>query len=286
MAGPYIAGNIELVKTAYNEEIKNIVDKKQIMRALVTVDQSDAGIETFYQESTRELNGLSNTPREADFYMDNVVLDTLTKSPQKYTIESRIAYEDLRIAAMNLPVRTTFRVANWLLRQEDSMIYNTMSQNQTATTINTVATSASWDNAQRANRIPHEDVARAVNAIVNSQLQAYMPNALFVNPFEMAYLRTNDYVMSSWDASSPELMSKGAMGQFLGLDVIQHPLVVADSALVAATKQAVTLKDVGGGLNTYVEDRPGRYRVFGGWLYESAALTDPKASCLITNTRN
>lgn len=95
-------------------------------------------------------------------------------------------------------------------------------------------------------------------------------------------LRTNDYIMSSFDSAGPELMDKGVMGNLLGLTVVAHPVVTTAYAAVCNAKEAVTIKDVGGGINTNIVDNPGKYKVFSGWFYEGMALTDPKAVCLIT----
>jgi hypothetical protein len=72
MAGPYTPGNLELLNQKFNAEIKNIVMKKTVLRPMVTVDTSNVGIETFYSESTTELVGQSDIPRESEFYADQV----------------------------------------------------------------------------------------------------------------------------------------------------------------------------------------------------------------------
>jgi hypothetical protein len=88
---------------------------------------------------------------------------------------------------MNLPTRTTLRIANYLLRKEDGLIWNTMTQSQTPTTINSVAAGNTWNNATRANRLPHEDIGKAIALVANSQMQAYQPDTLLINPTQYAY---------------------------------------------------------------------------------------------------
>lgn len=136
--------------------------------------------------------------------------------------------------------------------------------------------------------IPHEDIAEAVSIIMgatnNSFLQAYTPDTLFLSPKDYTFVRTNDYVMSSFDSSSPQLMENGDMGRLLGLEVIVNPIVTADYAAVADARKAVIWAEVAG-LTTDVQNTPGKYYTFSAWEYGNAALVNPKAVCLITNTQ-
>ena len=91
--------------------------------------------------------------------------------------------------------------------------------------------------------------------------------------------------MSSFDSSSPQLMENGVMGRLFGLTVIQNPVVAVDSALVADAKKACTWAEVAG-LTTNVENHPGKYILLSAWEYGNAALVNPKACCLITNTND
>lgn len=283
MAGPYTPGNIELVKRNFNEMVHNIVAAKQIMKQLVLVQRSTAGIERFYRESITELVDNTQIPRDAEFYSDQVILDDLDVRPRKFGLESRVAWEDTIVTGPNIPQRTTIRIGNRVARGVDTRIWNILTDNQSAVDINTLAVSATWDNATRANRIPHEDIAEAVSVVMRPVLQAYTPDTLFLNAKEYAFVRTNDYVMSSFDSSGPALMERGIMGMLLGLTVVVNPVVTADYAAVADAKKSLTWAEVAP-LTTNVEDHPGKYVGFSAFEYGNAALTDPKAVCLITDT--
>src|SRR3990167_2601295 len=280
-----ISGYTALFDQNLNEAVKAISAKKQIMKPLITVKSSRSAIETFYQESIVELVSDTNLPREAEFAADKVVYDVLNIRPRKFGLESRIAWEDTIVSNPDLMARTTFRIANRIARDVDTNIYNAMTETQSAVNINSVATNAVWDLASsRTTRLPHEDIAKAINLITNSQLQAYDPTHLFVNPYEYAFLISNDYIVGSFDASSPDIMASGTMGRLLGLNVISHPVVAADSAAVADPRKAVTWNQVADMQSEVIRD-PGKWMLLRAWEYGNSALTDPKAVCLITNTR-
>ena len=288
MAGPYTPGNVELLTTNFNREVHNILKANIIMKEAVLTQTTSAGVDRFYKESIRELDVNSQTPRDAEFFSDQVVFDTLDIRPQKHGAESRIAWEDSIEPGPSLVERTTIRLANRVQRSVNSTIWNAISENQSAALINTLATSAAWDNATRANRLPHEDIAEGIGIVQgsanNSFLQAYTASELYLSPKDYCFVRTNDYVMSSFDSSTPQLMETGMMGKLLGLNVIVNPIVTADFALVADSKKAVTWAGLQN-FQTSVNYTPGKFYTFTAFDYGNAALVNPRAVCLLTNTQ-
>ena len=284
MAGPYTPGNVELINTNFNKQVHNIAFSKMIMKELVLVQKSSSGVERFYKESIKELDVDAQIPRDAEFVSDQVMLDDLDIRPRKHGVESRVAWEDTVLVAPNLPERTTIRIANRVARSVNTTIWNAISEDQSASLIETIATSATWNNATRANRICHEDIAEAISLVTDSELQSYQPDTLFLSPKDFAFVRSNDFVMSSFDSSSPQLMERGVMGRLFGLTSIQNPVVTADFSLIADAKRALTWAEVSP-LQTNVDPKPGKFTTFSAWEFGNAALVNPKAVCLITNTQ-
>ena len=284
MAGPYTPGNVELLTTNFNREVQNIALAKTIMKQAVMVQNTTAGVDRFYKESIRDLDVNSQTPRDAEFYSDQVVFDTLDIRPQKHGAESRISWEDSREPGPNLTERTTIRLANRVARSVNTRIWNVMTENVTPVLINTLAVSATWNNATRASRIPHEDIAEAISKCTEGVLQSYQPTEIYLSPLDYVFVRTNDYVMSSFDASSPQLMETGMMGKILSLSCIVNPVVTADKCAIADSKRAVTWAG-DAGINTSVVNTPGKWYTFTAFDYGNAALLNPKAVCLITDTQ-
>lgn len=284
MAGPYTPGNIELLRTKYNTDIKSIQLAKQVMKELVTVQTTNAGTDRFWRESVTELVHDSNIPRDAEFASDQVILDDLDIVGQKHGIESRVAWEDTIQPGPNLVERTTIRTGNRVARSVNTRIWNVLSEDQSASEIGTLATAATWNNATRANRIPHEDIAEAVSTVMDSELQEYVPDVVFFSPLDYAFVRTNDYVMSSFDSSGPALMEKGVMGSLLGLSAVVSPVITADYSLISETKKAVTWAELAP-LTTDVERKTGKYYLFTAFEFGQAARTAPAATTLITNTQ-
>ena len=156
-----------------------------------------------------------------------------------------------------------------------------MTEDRTVVNIQTVATSAAWDNSTRANRIPHEDIAEAASKLTE---QNYQADFIAMSPKDFLYVISNDYVMDSFDASGPDIMKNGKMGRLLGLDVVTSNSVTADYALVGQKKICGTYR-VADPLKTFTEVVPGIKHVIRTWEIGTAFVTDPKALCLVTNTQ-
>jgi hypothetical protein len=291
MAGPYTAGNLELLTTNFNRDTKNIALARMIMRNAVTVQKSVSGTERFYKESIKELDVDSDIPRDATFTSDRVTFDTLDITPQKHGCESRVAWEDAQQVGNDIVARTTLRLANRVARSVNTKIWNVMTENVTPVNINTAAAVGTWNNATRATRLPHEDIAKGIGFVsgtdaakTNSFLQAYEATDLFLSPFDYIYVRSNDYIMSSFDSAGAELMRTGNMGNLFGLTVNVSPVVTAAKAAVADAKSAVIWAE-NADLNSSVDYTAGKYYTFSAWAYGNAALVNPRAVHLITGTQ-
>lgn len=279
------SGNVELFKKNFDNAVKNIVLAKQIFKnEIMNVEKSTAAEEYFFQESIYELGSSTQIPRGAEFPADQVKWTRQVLRPKKMGLEARVDWEDTIVNSIDVPARTTLRVANRIARDVDKHCYDIVTESDTPVNINTVATTAPFNDATRANRIPHETIAAAIRLISDSQIQSYEADTLILSPLDYVYVVTNDYVMGSFDASSPDLMKTGVMGTLLGLKVIKHPIVTADKALVLESRKCATYKEVSG-LKTEVIRDEGKSITLRGWEYGGAALTDPKSVCLITNTQ-
>ena len=284
MGTQYSPGDQQLLTTKFNEQVHNIEIAKVIMKQAVFVQSSQAGTERFYKESIRDLEVNAHIPRDAEFVSDQIDLEILDIKPKKHGAESRISWEDSITPGPNLVERTSIRLGNRVARSVNTRIWNVLTDSQSAVDINTLATSAAWDNSTRANRIPHEDIAEAISKCTEGVLQNYHPSEIYLSPKDYVFVRTNDYIMSSFDSSTPQLMENGMMGKLLGLNTIVNPIVTADYSAVADSKKAVTWAEVAG-LTTNVQYTPGKHYLFTAFEYGNAALLNPKAVCLLTNTQ-
>src|SRR3990167_6235313 len=266
-------GEIELFRKNFDSAVKNIALNKVRIKPLLTVQKSNAAEEYFYQESIYNITSSNQIPRGAEFTADQVKYTHQVLRPRKMGMESRIDWEDSIVNNVDIIQRTTLRIGNRIAFDVDTRCWNIISDSQSAVDINTFTASNNWNHATRANRLPHEDCARAKRLISDSNLQAYQADTILLEPLSLAYLITNDYTLSSFDASSPALMKTGNLGTFLGMNVIESPIVTDDYGLVLESGTGATYKEVAP-MQTEVIRDPGIKLVLRGWEYGDAALTD------------
>ena len=153
-----------------------------------------------------------------------------------------------------------------------------------ATGRNTAAASATWDNATVASRRVSDDLAVAKQSISNSKQQSYKADVAILNPYEMAYLLSNDSIMSSFAPSLAEVMKTGDHGFVLGLKLLESPWNVTDSVKVVNSRQCALWKQVRP-LETSIIDDAGISKTMRVYEYGEGICLAPKAIADITNTK-
>jgi hypothetical protein len=258
------------------------------MKNVVSVVRSTAWEESYYRESIRALAAKQGIPRMAEFPADQVEWEKNTSRMEKFGLESDISFEDVQTNRIDVVARTLTRIANRVTSLVDTQIWKIVSNYVTSVpgdggAVHTNACSAEWNNATRANRIPHEDIAEAAALIADSELQAYKADTILVNPTDYIYLITNDYIMDSYDASGPALMRSGNMGTLFGMNLIVSPVVTDDYAAVIQSKICGTWKSASD-LRTVTIREEGKKYTVRAYEIGCCQLTDPKAVCVLTNT--
>ena len=254
------------------------------MKSNVQVKKTTSWLQTYFRESIKTFNAKVQIPRLANFPQDDVLWEEITAREAKFGDEAIISLEDSKFDVVDVMKRTAIRMAHRLTQRVDTSIWNMLSDNQSAVDIQTLATSATWDNATRASRIPHEDLLEARQLISGTDLQAYRADTVFVSPKDLTFLASNDYIMSSWDASGPALMKSGHFANLWNMKIVESPVVTADYALVCQAKVALTYKEAVGLQTSKIED-PGKATTLRAWEIGVSQLTDPKDVVLITNTQ-
>lgn len=285
--------NVNLRAERIASLVRGIVEANQILKPNVPrIEGTKEWLQTFYKESIKTFASLNSRtpegiPRLAGFPEDEVIWEKNTVREKKFGCEGTISLEDDMTNNIDVRKRTSARIANRIVNMIDTHIYNVVSDNQATTStvnINTTEASDCWNSATRANRIPAEDIARAKQLITGSQLQSYSPDTILVSPLMSAYLLTNDYVMSSFDASGPDLMKSGNLGRLLGLTVLESPTVSDDVATVLQSRVCMAYAEAQA-LTTKVIEEPGKWITIRAWELGIGFLTDGKAVCNIYDTK-
>ena len=276
-------GTEALRKENVDALVKGFALQNFTMKQLVMTPSSTAWSESYYRESSTELTATKGIPRLAGFPHQSPEWEKQTAYMQKHGLEVEVSLEDERMNNLDVIARSLLRIPRAIVKSVDDEIWDKLSESQSPSAIQEVAVAGgnTWDNATRANRLPHDDIGQAVQKLAEEN---YNADFIAVNPKDFRLLITNDNVLDAF-APADNIMKSGMMGTLMGLKMIVSNSITADNALVGQSKICGTYR-VAQQLQTAVEEKAGISKVIRSWEIGAAFVTDPKALCLITNTNS
>lgn len=241
----------------------------------------------WYQETAADLTLTSPSQLQtgplSDFENAEVTWTRNTSYPVKYAVEGTISREDIKSADIDVLARTILRLTRAVVKKVDSVIYNTISEDQSPSTIGTAAaTGNGWDDTTNGN--PILDIMAGVQNIAEND---YDIDAVEVWMNPKNYKDLLNYIITVKGSSIPgfssEKVQTGVVGTLVGCKLVVSNNVVADSVWMGLPAKACTWKSFEN-LHSETENIMGKGTKIAVWENGVAILTDPKAAYLITDT--
>lgn len=271
--------------------LKGFAEENLIFKKMVTNSKSTAEEIRWYQKTagfldTTDSTGMtaSRIPALGRLSKPETITADFTRNTsyaRKFAFESEpIPIEDIKGSDVQVLQTHVRDVGRAIAKQVNDRIYNILTESQSPVNINSTASTAAWDDGS-VNAI--KDIMTGIRKIMTNN---YVPDTLLLSPID--YQNLVIYLVDTKGSSIPEFSSDavktGMVGRFLGLNVVVSNSVAADSACIAAMKQAVTYQEFMPMSSAIITDE-GVSKTFRGWTIGEALLTDPKAVHLTTNTQ-
>lgn len=281
-------------KEVWERDIKGFAEKRYVMKKLVTETTSNAWTNSFYQKTATSLTGGSQSnvegiPRGADFPFLERPVTLKSAVILQHGGEGVIYWQD--ILTSNLPVQAEkiSDITDAVVYSVDNKIYTTVTENDTPSTINTIAITAGyeWDSATIANRDPVQNILDAIAEITKDRYPILTSGLgyLVINETDYANLMGNSKVLNHPTFKLADgIIRNGRLAQLCGLTIVVTPVVSADKALVLMAKRCGTWKQTQPLTVDVLVDPQKKYTIRASEI-GVCQLTDPEAVCLITNTR-
>lgn len=281
-------------KQTWDRDIKGFAKKRYVMKELVMEVPASAWDNSYYQKTATSLTGgtgsaVKGIPRGADYpFLERGV--TLKHAIiLKHGGEGKIYWEDLLTSNIAVEAETISDVTDAVVYSIDLTIYQTLTENDTPSLINTVAITAGneWNSSVPANRDPVQDVLNAIREISIDRYPILTSGRgyLVVNETDYANILGNSKVLNNPTFKLADgIISNGNLAQLCGLKIKVSPVVTADKALVVVAKTCGTWKQVQALTTDIIIDPQKSYTIRASEI-GVCQLTDPEAVCLITNTR-
>jgi len=281
-------------KQTWEKDIKGFAKKRYVMKQLVMENNSNAWDNSYYQKTATSLtagtgSSVAGIPRGGEFpFMERGV--TLKHAViQQHGGEGIIYWQDILTSNIRVEAETISDITDAVVYSTDTNIYNVLTENDTPSTINTLAISAGheWDSATIANRDPVQNILDAIREISIDRYPILTSGMgyLVVNETDYANLMGNSKVINHPTFKLAEgIIKNGQLARLCGLTIAVSPIVTADKALVLVAKKCGTWKQTQPLTVDVIIDPQKKYTIRASEI-GVCQLTDPEAVCLITNTR-
>ena len=146
------SGNLMLRAETVDSIVKGFALREYVMKEVVMVNSSSSWKESYFQETAAELSAgatsaVRGIPRLAEFPHGAVTWARKSSYNEKYGMEGVISWEDALTNEIDVISRTLVRISRAVVTAVDTQIWNTLTESQSASLINSVAIAAGseWD---------------------------------------------------------------------------------------------------------------------------------------------
>lgn len=271
-----------------DKTIKGFALASYVFKNYVSVSSTSSEQIRWYQETAADLTAtapsvvanispLSNFPTLEASWTRN------TSYVRKYAAETFLSMEDIKSSDIDVLARSLLRLTRALTKQVDARIWDVISENRSASTINSGATTAAWDAGSGQDII--KDLLTMKKAIADNDYDT-SNLVLFLSTTDYKNLMT--WLISTKGSSIPnwssDKLTSGVAMELLGIKIVVSTNVTADYALMMVPQVAATWKEHTGLTSKTIEE-PGIGTKIRAWEIGECMLTDPKAVYLLTNTQ-
>lgn len=286
-----MSGTVLLRAENVDHIIKNVLLQEMVMMQVVATAKSSADRETYFQETNTDLvasgtTTIEDTPRLSNFHNVDPTFSRKTGWNKKYAAESVVSLEDELMDDIDVISRCILRVTRAIARAIDTRIWNTLTEDQTPSTINslTIAAGFEWDSATISQRDPIQNILDARRNIKQDNVSLTSNTVyLLLNPKNAANLMGNANIRNAGQFFSSGVTANGHLGQGLGCVWLESNVVTADKAAIIIGQACGSWVEVEP-IKTAVVVNEGVSKTIKAWGIGHARLVSPESVCLIENT--
>jgi len=268
---------------AYDSAIKQIAQYAYKFKQLVSVVSTGSWKNYFFREQLSKLSGATGNatkgiPRGAEFPKATLSWERVNSVIEKYGLSDTIPYEDIISNEIDVRDRTIQRIGEGVAYAVDTEIFNVLSENLTATNIQSQAlTGGAWSESSAA---IVKDIASA-----KRKIRAYYDGAsdfvLVINGDDEISVMSYLYEKGSQAPTiGADMALNGNVTKIAGVNVIVSDVVPTSYALMVVPKRCATWKELVP-LSTDITERKFKDTQITACEMGITQLTDPKAVVLV-----
>lgn len=233
-------GDISLRAEEVDAIVKGFALEEFKMKQVCSVVETSAWTQTYYTEGATELTGglgsaVAGVPRLAQFPYLEANYTEVNEKLVKHAGMGIISWEDSKLDAIDITARSLLRIARAVAYSVDRAIVTEL-----ATTTNTAAAVATWDNAVVADRDPIYDILTGISAISQYNFDPYRNGFLIMHPVDFRNMLMNQSVRNAGQFYTADVTKNGRVGQILGLTIIVSMACTENTVLMCVGQEAMT----------------------------------------------
>jgi len=281
-------------KQTWEKDIKGFAKKRYVMKQLVTIMTTGSWTNSYYRKTANSLtagtgSSIKGIGRGADFPAVHRGTTLVNGVIEQYGAEGVIYWQDILTSNLRIEAETISDVTDAIVNDIDGEIYDTLTENDTPTNINTVAIAAGseWDSDTVQNRDPIQNLLDCVREITIDRYPILTSGQGYavMNETDYALLMGNTRVVDHPTFKLANgIVKNGVLAQLVGLTILVSPVVTADKLLVVMAKRCGNWKEAMALTVDVIKDPQKKYTIRAGAI-GLTELTDPEACCLLTNVR-
>ena len=271
-----------------DKKARNYQNEESIFYKEVNVQKTSSREIRYYQRTSGYLTATSPASIVVAEGSTPFVLETSwtrnTSYTKKYSLDSpMITVEDEKDSEVKVFMDNLEEITGAVVNKRDSDIWDIATENQSASNINSVTSTAAWDAAS--GQDPNEDVSEAIQKIREQTKRKVVNPKLYVSAKGEKDLKVwmTSIKGSSWSEIASKIIIDGVLTRFGGCTVVVSETVTPDYAMVAELKKSTEYFEFFSLTTAIITEKlVGRkIRIMTNGI---AVLTRPKFNTLISNT--
>ena len=266
--------------------VKNYAMEKLTMLQICAVIKTDKATNTYYQETDSVItktttSALTDTSFGGSAFGAGFehITHSWTETNEKVKIhggDSVLDWDTVNLSAFNVRARMLERVAEAIAHSVDTAIITEL-----ATTTNTAAAVATWDNAVESTQQPLKDILTGLAGMSIDNWDAYTNTSIIMHPTNFMELMNNPVCRNAGQFYTDGVTRNGKVGRIATCDIIVNNASTENTVLLAIKKKAMAWYEASP-LKTWIKEDPGQTLLIRAYQVGVPVLINNNAAWKIT----
>jgi len=279
-------GEYDLRAEDIDAVVKNYALEQFTGRQICTIVKTTSETNTYYQETDSDIvktiaTGITDTsfgqrPEGAVFPHVNHSWTETNERVKMHGAVHVMSWQVWKLSAIDVKARMLERVARAIALSEDNAIYTEL-----ATTTNTAAAVATWDNATESLQQPLKDILIARSALKLNNWTTTTNLKMIIHPTNFMELLNNPVVRNAGQFYTDGVTRNGVVGKIADFTIIESNSMTENTVLFCISQTAMSLYEAAP-LTTHVKEEPGETISIKAFLMSVPVLINNNAAYKLT----